>query len=451
MSTLQNRFDSAEPMQRETSSGLSILVVGGGIAGLGFAIEGYRKGHNVRIIDRRPNFEDYGDIIGILDSALHSMKHWPGFLEACYETPFPKSYMAYKYDGSLIGKLGEGLGMSRAEFHRLLHQYALRIGVSIRNSAKAVDYFETDSQGGVILESGEHLTADVVVAADGIGSRSWRLIAGTKEEPISSSFAMFRSTFPVELAMQNPLIAEAFAGVKSESRLYFGPGAHMVMGKTPKDMIWMLTHKDDGNAAEDWARPADPMDALPYVEGWAPWFKELIKTTPKDRRNPRETWVSPKARVVQVGDAAHTFLPTSASGATMALEDAFSLAALLHLGGKNNAPLALRVQNKLRFERVTCAQKMGFKNRETFHNTDWDAVARNPSSVNKQIGDWVSRHDPERYAYDMYTKCVSHIITGTPFHNSNTPPGHTFAPWTVSELLDYAARGEKIVDDGDWF
>ncbi|TDZ37541.1 FAD-dependent monooxygenase mdpD [Colletotrichum trifolii] len=150
---------------------------------------------------------------------------------------------------------------------------------------------------------------------------------------------MFRSTFPVELAMQNPLIAEAFAGVESESRLYFGPGAHM----------------DDGNAAEDWARPADPMDALPYVEGWAPWFKELIKTTPKDRvvdfklmwRNPRETWVSPKARVVQVGDAAHTFLPTSASGATMALEDAFSLAALLHLGGKNNAPLALRVQNKL--------------------------------------------------------------------------------------------------------
>lgn len=85
-------------------------------------------------------------------------------------------------------------------------------------------------------------------------------------------------------------------------------------------------------------------------------MQELVKVTPNDGvvdfklmwRNPRETWVSPKARVVQIGDAAHTFLPTSASGATMALEDGLSLAALLHLSGKKDAPLALRVQNKLR-------------------------------------------------------------------------------------------------------
>ncbi|KAF9878042.1 hypothetical protein CkaCkLH20_04618 [Colletotrichum karsti] len=338
MGSLANQFADTESLKRRSLSGLSILVVGGGIAGLGFAIEGYRKGYDIRIIDRRPNFDDYGDIIGIGDSVLHSMKHWPGFLEACYQTPFPRSYDAYKFDGQIIGKLGEGLGMSRSEFHSLLHQYALRIGIPIRYSAKAVDYFETDDQAGVELESGERLTADIAVAADGIGSRSWRLVTGVKEEPISSGFAVFRSTFPVELAMANPLIAEAIGGVECASRLFFGPGAHLVMGKTPKDMIWMLTHKDDGNAAEDWAKPADPKDALPYVEGWAPWLQELVKVAPKHGvvdfklmwRNPREKWISPKARVIQIGDAAHTFLPTSASGATMALEDAISLAALLH-------------------------------------------------------------------------------------------------------------------------
>lgn len=60
MTATQNVFDGAEPIKRHPSSGLSILVVGGGIAGLGFAIEAYRKGHGVRIIDRRPNFNDYG-------------------------------------------------------------------------------------------------------------------------------------------------------------------------------------------------------------------------------------------------------------------------------------------------------------------------------------------------------------------------------------------------------
>lgn len=47
-------------MKRYPSSGLSVLVVGGGIAGLSFAIEAYRKGHDVKIIERRPDFKDYG-------------------------------------------------------------------------------------------------------------------------------------------------------------------------------------------------------------------------------------------------------------------------------------------------------------------------------------------------------------------------------------------------------
>ena len=111
--------------------------------------------------------------------------------------------------------------------------------------------------------------------------------------------------------------------------------------------------------------------------------------------------------MVRVGDSAHTIHPTSASGTTVALEDAFSLAALLHLSKKDKAPLALRVQNRLRqaslhpskidlsnhavgFERVTCAQKMGFRNRENFHNTDWDAAAKNPDSILKQVDKCVS-------------------------------------------------------------
>lgn len=61
MGSLSNKFATADSIRREPSSGLSILVVGGSIAGLGFAIEGYRKGHDIRIIDRRPNFDDYGN------------------------------------------------------------------------------------------------------------------------------------------------------------------------------------------------------------------------------------------------------------------------------------------------------------------------------------------------------------------------------------------------------
>ena len=83
---------------------------------------------------------------------------------------------------------------------------------------------------------------------------------------------------------------------------------------------------------------------------------ELIKQAPNGVmldwklmwRNPQPRWVAPRGRVVQIGDAAHPFLPTSANGANMAMEDGYTLAACLQIGGEGNVPLATKVFNKLR-------------------------------------------------------------------------------------------------------
>ena len=66
-------------------------------------------------------------------------------------------------------------------------------------------------------------------------------------------------------------------------------------------------------------------------------------------RDPQPQWASQGGRIVQLGDAAHPFLPTSLSGGTMAMEDAYSLAACLSIGGKGDVPLATKVHNKLRY------------------------------------------------------------------------------------------------------
>lgn len=89
---------------------------------------------------------------------------------------------------------------------------------------------------------------------------------------------------------------------------------------------------------------------------WHPALIELIKQTPPETivdwrllwRDPRDVWVSPSGRVVQIGDAAHSFIPTSGNGGTQACEDGMSLAACLKLGGKLDVALATRVHNMLR-------------------------------------------------------------------------------------------------------
>ena len=47
-------------MERESPSGIDILVVGGGLGGLFAAIELYRQGHSVRIIESKPKIEGFG-------------------------------------------------------------------------------------------------------------------------------------------------------------------------------------------------------------------------------------------------------------------------------------------------------------------------------------------------------------------------------------------------------
>jgi 2-polyprenyl-6-methoxyphenol hydroxylase-like FAD-dependent oxidoreductase len=62
--------------------------------------------------------------------------------------------------------------------------------------------------------------------------------------------------------------------------------------------------------------------------------------------------------VVQVGDAAHTTVPSSVSGGTLAVKDAVTLAACLRHACTNNASkgrlLGARVYNLLRYKRVSC-------------------------------------------------------------------------------------------------
>ena len=158
------------------------------------------------------------------------------------------------------------------------------------------------------------------------------------------------------------------------------PDMHLMVWRSQDLMSWLITHKvyfrlipksipqiisntvrqDDGTATESWHDRTSIEDVLMFtakVPGWPDIMNRVIKTTPEGGitdwklmwRDPQSHWASPGGRVVQVGDAAHTFVPSSGNGATQAIEDALCLASCLQLGGKSNIPLAVKVHVKLRF------------------------------------------------------------------------------------------------------
>jgi 2-polyprenyl-6-methoxyphenol hydroxylase-like FAD-dependent oxidoreductase len=152
-----------------------------------------------------------------------------------------------KFDGSTVGTFPVGdpqhpsLVLYRSKLHELLHDYASDLGIKVDYECAGTEYFETQDCGGVVLSDGRRLEADVVVAADGVGSKSWGLVLGDESQPISSGFVLYRVTFPVAKALENPIIAKELEGYKTRGILHAGPEAHMVTYKSDKDICWLLT------------------------------------------------------------------------------------------------------------------------------------------------------------------------------------------------------------------
>lgn len=178
-----------------------------------------------------------------------------------------------------------------------------------------------------------------------------------------------------------------------------------------------------------------------------PAVAEVIRLTPPGEaidyqismREPQPTWTSPSGRVIQVGDAAHIYHPSSGAGATQAMEDAASLASCVLLSGFN-VPWATRVSNLLRFERTSCIQAFGLYS-EAFRGKGQNLL---------RYSRWIVTHDAEAYARERFAEALDHLQNGTPFKNTNIPPGMDYRPWTADTLLAQKERGEPTVLDGDW-
>ena len=156
---------------------------------------------------------------------MRSLRNWPKLSkeneEICYDP-----WISYrKHTSELIfgpvpfddgSKYGDDkLSMkvyrhSRPKFHKALSTQAERCGIQIEYGKRVVDYYESSSKAGVTLSTGEKIEADVVVAADGINTKSWKLVAGEKPAARSSGYSIYRTAFPVEIALQDELVRERF-------------------------------------------------------------------------------------------------------------------------------------------------------------------------------------------------------------------------------------------------
>ncbi|EAW16447.1 FAD-dependent monooxygenase fmqB [Aspergillus fischeri NRRL 181] len=427
------------------SSGIRVIVVGLGIAGITAAVECHRKGHSVIVVDKVQSIRPHGDQIGVGANAARVLGKWRNGEFFKDVLPFIHHIKAMEMHDD-TGKLyfvndtvgfhpPDGYMVNRGELVRLMYEYAQSLGIDIRLGQVVSEYWESATEAGIIV-NGERLAADCVIACDGVHGKARSVVLGEDVAPDPTGYSMFRAYFDSNILADDPQANWILEGTENRDRSQvFAREGYLLLvytGRLGKDVGWMLTHEDYRGASESWSTSVDPDEAIRILQDWPVRDRivPIVRHTPKEKlidfqlllRPPLPTWVSGKGRILLIGDAAHPNFHTSGQGAAQGIEDAATVAIALELAGKAGVPLALLTMEKIRYQRATIIQSSGLQIQDSLR-FDKAAIEKDPTRARIPRPRWIFDHDCQAYAYQHFHAAAQAVQSGEEYHPRNIPVG----------------------------
>ncbi|KAL4922118.1 hypothetical protein BDW62DRAFT_207884 [Aspergillus aurantiobrunneus] len=334
------------------------------------------QGFEVEIFEKAHEFLRLGDSLGLGENALRLLQRW-GLHDELVALGNKSEFlqirhwhtgevMAQQPAMDMAGYIGH-----RGDYHRAFLARVAALGIPLHMGCSVVAYDET--RPSITLANGQEHHTDVIIAADGIKSLARELVLGFEDKPKSSGYACYRAYFKGAFLKEDPLCREFVE--KECVNIWIGHDVHFVQNtlRDGDEFNWILTHKDTEDIKESWFQPGNMDDVRGLIHDLDPRIAAAVKRTKECLdwkicyRDPIPSWVSKSHKVALLGDSCHPHLPTSAQGASQATESAAVLALCLKLAGKENVPLATRVYEKLRFDRVRKCQLNGEDIRDRWH------------------------------------------------------------------------------------
>ncbi|CAG9957077.1 unnamed protein product [Clonostachys rosea f. rosea IK726] len=354
---------------------LKVIINGGGLGGLGAAIALKKKGYDVTVLEGAPSLSEVGAGIQIPPNSSKILSSYglkDKFLE---KVVWPQHFAFKRYEtGELLGTtplhphLSEKYGspywlIHRADFQGILFDAAKELGVDVRLGCyvEAVDV----SGPSVRLVNGDILTADLVVGADGIRSKTREALLGDRNvEPNPAANCSYRATVPVEIMSADPDIAHLMTDINANC--WIGPGHHIMAYPIRKGSMYnlVLSHPGGLAAPGKWNEPGNLEEMREHYKDFDPVIRKVLSKVQSclnwkiaDLPN-LPTWVSENGKVVLLGDAAHAMVPFLAQGAAQAIEDGACLAECLSRAqNPSDIPSLVHAYEAIRKPRAERVQK----------------------------------------------------------------------------------------------
>ena len=383
----------------------SVVVAGGGIAGMAAGFAAARAGWQARVFERAPEFSEVGAGVQLGPNVTRILQAW-GLGDALKQVAaFPAGLHARSMvTGEVLATLpvkdavttygAPYVTIHRADLHGLLLQAAEAEGVQVFSDAvvQRVDGLP-DGVTIDVLERGQiqqHMGA-IAVAADGVWSPLRQQLLGDGLPSFTGHIAyralVAQADLPPHLRSQDvsvwmgsqahvvsyPVRGGEYLNVVclAEGELLNGDAYHLQAlqtwnaQKSEAQTLTELRHALRGSCTA-------LIDLVAACRDWRLW--PLC-----GRPAMQGAHEHAQGRVALVGDAAHPMLPYLAQGAGMAIEDAAELGAQLAGATHTDAPLRLQAFAQTRWQRNAQVQARAVRNGQIFHATG-------PVRVGRDIG-----------------------------------------------------------------
>ena len=351
---------------------LSIAIIGAGIGGLAAAAFLLQQGHTVRVYEQAPAFARVGAGIQMAPNAVKVLRAL-GVEDPLRQVAFrsPRAVSRVWDTGEVTSDLplGDAVEAKFGAPYFFLHRADLHAAIAsavpegvVTLNCKLVGVVQNNFGVALTFADGTQVTADAVIAADGVHSLVRELLLGPEHARFTGRVA-YRTTF--DLALMQGM------HVPTVRTKWWGPDRHMVIYPVTAagDEIYFVTsqpEKAEWLTAESWSARGNLEELRASFAGFHAEVQAVLNAAKQVHkwalfeRDPLPRWG--EGRVVLLGDACHPMTPYMAQGAASALEDAMVLSRCMQGVNGDGIAAAFQRYEATRKPRTSQIQAQSSKN-----------------------------------------------------------------------------------------
>ena len=309
---------------------MKALIIGCGIGGPATAMALRKAGIDAEIFEAyQDTAGDVGSFLNVASNGLDALRVL-GAHHKVMDAGIPTPHMVmWSGSGKKLGEVANGLALDdgtvshtilRSDLYRIVRDEAAARGIAISYGKRLVSYVDTDDQVTAHFADGTTASGDILIAADGVHSRTRAQLDPNAPAPRYSGLYSFGG-----------IVRDGdFTGEPGFYNMVFGKRAFFGYTVAASGETWWFANlpRELGDVPPDWK----PLLVEAFNDD-ANFSAELISRSkidlalPVHDLPPLRTWH--KGRVVLTGDAAHATSPSAGQGASQAIEDAIVLARCL--------------------------------------------------------------------------------------------------------------------------